>query len=144
MRISFCTLRTVIRTPALLAIIASAFGCGETVAPEDVAGTYQATQWTLTGAADIDVLAEGGSIEVQLQPDRSTTGLMIVPDAASDRGQYAVDMIGTFVITGGRLRFNQAAESFIRNLIWEIADGRLVADGFFAGTEIIVVLTRVE
>lgn len=68
---------------------------------------------------------------------------MIVPEALSDRGEYGVDLTGTYVIINGRVQFTQAAETFVRNLVWDVEDDQLNADGLFAGTQIRVVLSRV-
>lgn len=118
-------------------------GCGADLGPEDVAGTYQATQWTLSGAVDADALAEGGAITITLALDGTTRGTLIVPEALSDRGEYGVDLAGTYAVISGRVQFMQQAETFVRNLVWDVEDGRLTADGFFAGTEISVELSRV-
>lgn len=105
----------------------------------EVAGSYEAT--TLIGhaaAGDIDVLSNGGSLEMELAADGTTSGTLFVPEGEEDGSDLTADLTGTWSLDGDRVTFAQAADTFIRDVTFTFDDGRLVSNSVFAD----VVLTR--
>ncbi len=119
-----------------------AAGCSDAVSPESLAGTYAATEFTLSGEVSGDVLAAGGSLSITLNADGSTSGSVFVPAALNDGQDFTASLAGTFTITDGSVTFTQDADTFVRDITWEVDGTRLRGAGTFSGVTITVVLTR--
>lgn len=98
-----------------------------------------------TAAISRDLIAEGGSIELSLAADGSTTGRLFIPDPAVPDGSNDVveDLAGTWTASDGVLTLSQPADTFLRDLRFEFRDDRLVADRRFGGVRVRVVLVKV-
>ena len=119
-----------------------AAGCSEAVSPEGLAGTYVATEFTLAGQVSGDVLAAGGNLSITLNTDGTTTGSLFVPAALNDGEDFNASLAGTFTVTDGSITFTQDADTFVRDIMWEVDGTRLRGAGTFSGVTITVVLTR--
>jgi len=115
--------------------------CGDSVGPESVAGTYVATSFTLAGATNADVLAEGGSITTTLTASGTTTGTMFIPAALNEGVDLTADLTGTFTINGQALRFSHTVNTFLRDITWIIEPMQLRGSGALGPSTVSVVLT---
>ena len=121
-----------------------AVGCSDPVTPESLVGTYVATTFALSGGATEDVLAAGGSLTITFNAGGTTSGSLFVPAASSASGgmDFTADMAGTFVLENDSVILTQAADSFVRDLIWTRDGGLINGTGTFSGVTITVVLSR--
>ena len=119
-----------------------AAGCSDAIGPESLAATYVATEFTLAGEVSGDVLAAGGSLSITLNADGTTSGSVFVPAALNDGEDFTASLAGTFTVTDGSITFTQDADTFVRDITWEVDGTRLRGAGTFSGVTITVVLTR--
>lgn len=130
------------RSLAILALATlGSTACDDATDPDlpDVPARYEAT--TFIGhadAGDVDVLAAGGSITLELDADGTTTGTMFVPGGDEDGSDYTADLTGTWTLNGDLVTLDHAADTFLRDVTFTYDDGRLVSESAFAD----VVLTR--
>ena len=125
-------------------------GCDDPVTPvtpvtaASLAGTYSATTFTVTppGQSLIDVLAAGGSLNITLNANGSTTGTLFVPAAASGSGDVTESMTGTFTISGSTVDFTQTADTFVKDMPFTISGNTLRGNETYAGAVVVLVLTR--
>jgi hypothetical protein len=121
-----------LRSALLMLALATLAACGDdssTNPNEAVAGTYHATRMDVTFVGDTptDALAFGGSIDIVLTPQGTTTGTLVVPAFLTEDGidEDVIDLAGTYTITGNTLRFQGQGDSFIPDIDWTIGDGTL-------------------
>jgi hypothetical protein len=119
-----------------------AAGCGDAIGPESLAGTYVATEFTFAGQVSGDVLAAGGSLSITLNADGTTSGSVFVPAALNDGEDFNASLAGAFTVADGSITFTQDADTFVRDITWEVDGTRLRGAGTFSGVTITVVLTR--
>jgi hypothetical protein len=121
-------------------------GCGDdsfdpTV--DNVAGIYSATTFTVTTVeGTVDVLAEGGSVTLTLDPDGTTTGRLLVPEGGENGEDVDEDLAGTWGLDGNRVGFDQEADTFIGELDFTASEDRLTTEGTFTGETVNLVLTK--
>lgn len=111
------------------ALSLTVFGCGDDPSAPGldaaaVAGDYSAIQFVGEGE---DVLAAGGSLVLGLSPDGTVSGQMKVPATISG-GPIQADMSGSFRVSGDRVTFQQAADTFVRDTEWVFSGGTLTDD----------------
>jgi hypothetical protein len=87
--------RSFVRTAVAIAAVA-ALACGDSLAPEDIAGTYEATTMVFSSQADpnttADVLAAGYSFTIQFNADGTLeTTFTIGGSTDTDSGTYVID-----------------------------------------------------
>jgi hypothetical protein len=140
--------RSSVRTlcSALVAVSALA-ACGEdrAIDPNSIAGVYSATTFraTPTGAAEIDVLAQGGSLIITIGGGNATTGALTLPATVTGTTTTQTSMAGTAVRTGNGIRFDQTADTFVRDLNWTLANNALsVTNQTVGGVTYTIVMTR--
>lgn len=88
-------------------------GCGgPALGPSDVAGLYQATAFTVTATgARTDVLAQGGSVNLRLEGDGTTSGRLVMPAIPGFRLEPTDDdLAGRYVLGKSVLRLLPTAE----------------------------------
>ena len=107
-------------------------------------GTYAASlifRITPPGGEPIDVRAAGGSLSITFRSDGTTTGSLHVPASVTGGAPFTASMAGTAVITGLTVRFEQEADSFVRDLVWSrIEDTLVVLDQDVSGTRYTITL----
>ncbi|HJP59054.1 MAG TPA: hypothetical protein VJ865_03620 [Gemmatimonadaceae bacterium] len=121
-----------------------AVGCGENHVTSSLqfdgpVGSYSSIILYSTSAADPAIKTpNSGSLIIRLAADGTTSGHLLL---AAFNGNPAVDadMAGTWTRTGNNITFQQAADTFVRNMtftIEQIDDNVwfLVGDDVFAGT----------
>jgi len=127
---------------ASIAVLASA-ACVERAQPnanDGPAGSWEATRLTtIASGAPSDELAKGGGIELVLRPDGTTAGRVRIGDVLD------ADLTGTWTMSGSTVSFNHQADTFLRDMSFELEGATMVGDSpTFDGTRIEVTLGRVE
>jgi len=139
----FWSARFAIVTTALLSTAA----CGDT--PSDAAlrdGTYSATTFRITrpGLSNADVRAAGGSLLLVITKDNRVTGALRIPASiAGTATDFVEQMDGTVEYSTELAKFNQTADTFVRDLVWQIGDRQLSVTNQTAGAaQFTIVLSR--
>ena len=113
-------------------------GCGSDTPnqPSPIAGAYTATvfQVTPTGQPTIDVLAQGGSLSVSIASDNSASGSLSLPASVTGGAPFTASMTGTAVQTGTTVRFEQTADTFVRDQTCTVVGNTLQATNQVAGS----------
>ena len=124
--------------------LAVACSGSDPVTPDSLAGTYVATSFALSGDASEDVLAAGGSLNITFNAGGTTSGSLFVPAASSGSGgvDFTADMAGTFALANNSITLSQNADSFVRDLTWNVDGNQINGTGMFSGVTITVVLSR--
>ena len=140
-------MRSVIRRVALVALTFSAAACGDddsfSPTEETVAGSYTATTFTLSSVVgEINLLAGGATVTLELASDGTTTGRLFVPDAATGGGDLEEDLTGTWRLTDSTVTFDQSAATFIPQIDFVASENRLTGEGRFSGGTLRLVLTK--
>jgi len=134
----------------LLALVtfASAWvsGCGSDSPsqPSSLAGTYVATVFrvTPTGQPPIDVLAQGGTLSITIASDNTASGTLSLPASVAGTA-FSASMAGTVVQTGTTVRFEQTADTFVRDLTFTVVGNTLQTTSQVAGAgSFTITLTR--
>lgn len=123
-----------LRRCVLFVALLSAGGC-DSSGNDSVAGTYAASRFTVGG---VDVLDAEGSLQMTLRDDGSVTGRLTVPESLAEGEETDYDLAGTYSVSGDRVAFTQAADTFVRDAAWTYGDGEL--RGAFG--DVVIVLTR--
>ncbi len=119
--------------------------CSDSTAPtaELVAGSYTAETFnTADGGVVTDQLALGASIQVTLAADHSTTGRLFVPNGDEGGGDLDMDLAGTWTLEGDSVEFEHVADTFLRDMTFSYANGKLTGDATFSDVMINVVLSK--
>ena len=95
--------------------------------------------------ADIsrDMLAEGASLVLGLHPNGATSGRIFIPANAEGVEDFDEDLEGTWSIEGGRVHLDHDADTFLRDIAFDLEDDRLVADELVGGVRVRLELDRV-
>lgn len=135
-----------LRSLALLAALAAPLACGgDPVEPSlaAVAGAYTATAFTVTErGATTDLLAGGASLQLALAADRSVTGRLLIPDGDEGGGDLDAPMTGTWTLSGSVVRFEQSADTFVRDMPFTVSAAGLSGDATFGDARVRVTLQR--
>lgn len=105
---------------ALIFVIACSDGDPTGPTLSTVAGTYDATTFTVQGD---DILAAGASLTLVLGEGGAVGGNLLVPATAG--GPLDADMTGTWTLVGDSISITQAADTFVRDADWRWAGGVL-------------------
>ena len=129
--------------PLLLSVAVLAAGCDST-SPSSIAGTYVATSFvvTETGEAPVNVLTEGGGLTITIAEDGSTTGTLTIPGSLVGGSDLTISMAGTALRHGDVVHFDQAADSFVRDISWAVQGNTLEGTLTSSGVTVDVTLTR--
>jgi len=121
----------------------SVAGCSESTSVTDLVGLYQATEFSVVeNGVTTDWIAAGASVQMILNSNQTSAGTMFVPGGNSDGSDFSADLSGTWTIEDGKVTFEQAADSFIRNMAFAIAGDALVGDKMFGTSRVRITLTR--
>ena len=146
-RISVARQRVRLLALLLLGLSSTALpGCGSDTPsqPSSIAGTYTATVFrvTPTGQPPIDVLAQGGSLSVAIASDNTASGSLSLPASVAGT-PFSASMAGTVVQTGTAVKFQQTADTFVRDLTFNIVGNTLQTTDQVAGVgSFTITLTR--
>jgi hypothetical protein len=142
--------RFIMRPNAIVHLLAAALlvtgsGCRKVTDPDPIIGTFLATTFSETpaGQAPVNVLARGGTLGINIANNLVTAGSLILSPNVTGGAAFTASMAGVADTTGGRVRFVQAADSFVRDLVFTLVGNRLEAvNQTVAGTVYTLVLTR--
>ena len=139
--------RRALLAPALAALTAGVLAaCGDgATESSSIAGTYTATTFRITpsGQAAVDVLARGGTLVLTIDGDNRTSGMLSLPSAVTGGEAFTASMTGRAVRTGNTVRFEQTADTFVRDLRWTVDGRTLRAENQTAGAgAFTITLTR--
>lgn len=124
-------------------IVVVATACDDPVAVNDLSGSYEASVFSLTeGGNTDDLLAQGASILLTLKADGSTSGRLFVPDGNEDGSDFDADLGGTWTLSGSQVSFDHPADTFIRDMSFEVDGTRLRGEASFDSAVLRVVLER--
>lgn len=139
-------LRLLTRARAGLVAAGALAACGDSPAESgSIAGAYEATTFRATpsGLPAVDVLAQGGALTVVIEADNRTIGTLRVPASLAGGSDFAANMGGTARRTGNTVRFEQSADSFVRDLAWTVSGNTLqVTDQAAGAARFTITLTR--
>jgi hypothetical protein len=97
--------------------------------PATVDGSYHATKLAAKqGSSTTDLLAGGAQISLVLTSTATTTGTIVIPAAYSESGTeetLALDGTYTYDPGTGTVTFDQAADTFVRDMTWNAGGTKL-------------------
>lgn len=146
----------------LLAVaVLSLPGCGDDDSPTDpgsddgitqadLVGNYTATVFETTdGSGTTDELEAGGTLQIALAADGTTTGRLFIPDGAEEGGDFHEALDGTWSFQApSTVTLDMPSDTFVRDLTYTAkgmdAGGyfRLEAEGTFSDVTVRVLLQR--
>lgn len=103
----------------------------------EASGSYVATTFVAKDG-DVDWLADGLTLSIELDDDGTTSGTFFVPGGGEEGEDVTSDLTGTWTRDGDEVEFDHTADTFIRDVVWTYDDGTLSVDN----SELNVVLTR--
>jgi hypothetical protein len=119
------------------------------LAMQQLAGSYAATDQygaiTLTTTANgetRDWIAAGGSLQIDLAPDGTTTGRLFVPGADDDGGDLDADLTGTWAVDGNTISFSHTADTFLRDMPFQVNGSQLEGDQTFDDVRVQAVFVK--
>jgi hypothetical protein len=132
--------------PAALVLLLACGGSDSfTPTEETVAGTYEASVFTVTSfSGTTDLLLAGATVDAALAPDGTTSGRLFVPGGEEDGGDLDEDLTGTWTLTGQTVTFNQTADTFIGEAEFIAGRNTLTAEGTFDGLSIFLQLVKAD
>lgn len=90
----------------------------------------------------VDWLDAGASLVLRLRADGTTTGRLFVPGVDEDGGDLDENLAGTWSLSGSVVEFEHEADTFVRDMTFEYADGFLTGEETFSDTTLRVVMQR--
>ena len=138
------------RPTAMVRLLAAALlvigsGCRKVTDPDPIIGTFLATTFTAapTGQPPVNMLARGATVGINIANNLVTAGSLVLPPSATGGAAFTANLAGVADTTGGRVRFLQPADSFVRDLVFTLVQNRLEAvNQTVADTVYTLVLTR--
>lgn len=125
---------------ASFALLFALAACDGSTDSEQIPGEYRATTLTATeNGATTDYLKEGVSLNITLNEDGTTTGRLFASD---DVEPIDESMAGRWSVRGDTVRFDQNADTFVRDMPFLVRDGRLQGDRSFGDTRVRVTLSK--
>ena len=126
-----------------LSAVGLLLGCDTTEA-SPIAGIWSATTFTFTeaGKPPADVLAQGGGLTITVTSSNRTSGNLTIPSTITNGATVVESMVGTAIVNGSTVEFDQAADTFVRDVTWTITGNTLVTNSTVAGVTLNIVLTR--
>ena len=128
-----------------LVLLLGSCGGEESFSPtvDNVSGSYSAQTFTVTtGGSTTNLLALGSTVDLTLGADGTTTGRLFVPEGGEGGEDLDVDLVGTWTLTGSTVAFEQAGDTFIRDVEFTAGRNRLSGEADFSGTVIRLVLNK--
>ena len=117
--------------------------CGdESTEPSAIAGTYTATSFqVIQNGTTTNVLTAGGTVTLQLSASGTTSGHIHVP-AVAGQPVFDADLSGTWSIDDDELRLQHTADTFLRDMVFEVDDDQLIGEQTFGNVRILIELTK--
>lgn len=141
------TLATLRRLPLAFTTAGTLAACGSdsSTGTTQIAGNYSATTFlvTPTGQPTINVLPQGGTLSIAIASNNSTSGTLSLPASVTGDAPFTASMAGTAVRTGNTVKFQQSADTFVRDLTWTVNGNALqVSDQTAGSASFTITLTR--
>lgn len=146
------TLRNARRSPfrslfAAVAIMSTLAACGDdgVIDPDPIAGVYTATTFRVapSGQQEINVLAQGGSLTMTIGANNTTTGSLNLPATVTGGTALQASMAGRAERNGNGVKFEQTADTFVRDLNWTVINNTItVTNQTVGGATWTIVLAR--
>ena len=136
--------RDLLLTTAAVTALSSC-GSSSTTDVSPIAGSYSATTFRVTppGQDAIDIAAQGGTLTLSIAADNSTSGALVIPARVTGVASLTASMAGTATQSGATVRFQQTADTFVRDLTWTVnGTALLVQNQILDGTSFTITLTR--
>jgi hypothetical protein len=110
---------------------------------QNVAGSYQASSLTGTqSGVTLNLLSLGATVAMVLNEDGTTTGRVFAPGLDEGGQDLDVDLAGTWTLQGETVTFNQAGDTFIRDVPFTVGRNRLQGEDTFSGVLVRLTLTK--
>jgi hypothetical protein len=122
----------------LLLATAATLGCSDATHPTEprLEGTYTATAFTaVTPETTFDLLAEGVSLTITLDPDGTTTGSLVASGLVTD-------LTGEWDTTAATLRLHLATPEILTRTVFVIGPNRLQGESILADFVFHLTLTK--
>ncbi len=135
-------LSLIVVATAAAAAAATAVACSDSFRPtiDNVSGIYSVREFTTDSAGTTkDWVAAGATLDLTLVPSGDVAGQLILPGVPST---FIALMTGTWALTRDTVRFNQIADTFVRDMDWVAGENRLSGDQTFGVVRVRVVLTK--
>jgi len=129
----------------MVLIAANACGDDSGTGPsmQSVAGSYIASSFTITqSGSTIDLLDLGASVDVTLNRNGTTTGTLFLPGVEEDGSDLIADLSGTWSLRGKTVDFSHNADTFLRDLPFEVDGEALKGEQNFGGVLVRVTLRK--
>lgn len=108
-----------------------------------LAGGYAEQTFTITESGrTTNLRAQGASFEIALAEDGTTTGRLLVPGVLEGGADLDASMAGSWTLKADTVRFQQTADTFVRDMPFLVQGERLVGASEIDGTRIDVTLSR--
>lgn len=109
----------------------------------DAADTFGALSFTTTADGETtDWLAAGARLTLTLDADGTVAGRLFIPGGDEDGSDMDADMAGTWTLSGTTVRFEQEADTFVRDMPFTYTDKVLSGDRTFSDVRVRVVLVE--
>lgn len=128
-----------------LLLFASLGACDDAFEPtvQNVSGLYEAMTFTATDASGrTDLLVGSNEFTLTLDTNRTVTGHLFLAGVGEGGADIDADMAGTWHLTGRIVTFDQAADTFVRDVEFTADEGVLRAQFVDAGRSVSLRLVR--
>ena len=111
---------------------------------ESLVGTYTATLFTFspTGDAPTNVLTAGGSINLVIASNLTTSGTMVLPASVTGTVSTSVSLLGSAVRQGDIVTLQLVTDTFLRDMQFAFDGTALSGTGTFNGGAVGVTLSK--
>jgi hypothetical protein len=129
-------------------LLTATTACGSaTAADSELNGAYSVSQWVTTaGSVQTNQVAAGSTLDLALDLDGGLSGHLHVA-ASGGNPAFDADMAGTWTHSGNTVKFNQSADTFVRDLTFSVKRNgdtwALAADQVLSGTRVQLTLERI-
>lgn len=131
------------RSCLITSLAMAGIGCGM-AEPESMATLdYEATSWVLSGAINVDALAEGAMLSLILRQGPRVTGTLFMPASVTGGADLTADMAGNWTKSGDTIRFSQVSQTFVSEVPWILTPEMLTTADSVDGSFYEVELTRI-
>lgn len=96
-----------------------------------------------TAGISRDMIAEGASLVLGLHANGATSGRLLIPANVEGVPDFDVDLTGTWRLEDGFVHLDHDADTFLRDLPFEVDENALVADDMVGGVRVRIELERV-
>jgi|SRR5882762_10252163 len=126
-----------------MATMPSVVAVGFEPTTENVAGDYRLQALvTISGGVWTDWRAAGAKFTIALAQNGTTSGHLFIPGSDDGGGDFSVDLVGTWALSGETVTFAQTADSFVREMTFDVGENRLSGELTSGHGRVIAVLKK--